>query len=105
MLEDLTFDEATNPEGVRIQDTAPTASADSAVAGLTVVFTGKLTRMSRDEATAKAKSLGAKVTGSVSKNTDILIAGADAGSKLTKAQTLGVSVLSEDEWLARIEDQ
>jgi DNA ligase (NAD+) len=56
--------------------------------------------MGRNEAKAQAERLGAKVAGSVSKNTDFVIAGADAGSKLTKAQELGVPVLSEDEWLA-----
>ncbi len=73
--------------------------ASSTVGGKTVVFTGTLERMSRGEAKAQAERLGAKVAGSVSKKTDYVIAGADAGSKLNKARELGVTVLTEDEWL------
>ncbi|MDI3468531.1 MAG: DNA ligase (NAD(+)) [Pseudolabrys sp.] len=72
---------------------------DSPVAGKTVVFTGSLEKMTRDEAKAMAERLGAKAAGSVSKKTDYVVAGPGAGSKLTEAQKLGVKVLSEDEWL------
>jgi DNA ligase (NAD+) len=82
---------------VRIRD-AERPRADSAVAGKTVVFTGALETMTRDEAKAMAERLGAKVAGSVSKKTDYVVAGPGAGSKLAEAKKLGVAVLTEDEW-------
>jgi DNA ligase (NAD+) len=85
-----------------IEDFVPLAASDSAIAGKTVVFTGTLEKMTRNEAKARAESLGAKVGGSVSSKTDFLIVGADAGSKAKKAAELGVKTLTEDEWLALI---
>mgnify|MGYP003085488855 FL=1 len=84
--------------GVNLTLLGEKVAADAALSGMTVVLTGKLERLTRSEAKAKLESLGAKVTGSVSKKTDLVVAGSDAGSKLTKAQELGIQV--EDEaWL------
>ncbi|MGI3164961.1 NAD-dependent DNA ligase LigA [Pseudooceanicola sp. 200-1SW] len=87
-----------------ILDVAAPQDSGSPVAGLTLVFTGTLEKMTRPEAKARAEALGAKVSGSVSKKTDILIAGPGAGSKATKAADLGVKVIDEDAWLALIGD-
>jgi DNA ligase (NAD+) len=103
------FAEAHNTEAVddllpqiAIQPYVRPAVTTSAVTGKIVVFTGSMVKLSRNEAKAQAERLGAKVSGSVSKKTDYVIAGEEAGSKLDKARELGVAVLTEDEWIALI---
>jgi DNA ligase (NAD+) len=87
---------------VRPKSYLVTVSADSVVAGKTVVFTGSLEKMSRSEAKAMAERLGAKVAGSVSAKTDLVVAGPGAGSKLKLASELGIEVIDEDEWFVRV---
>ncbi len=83
----------------KVEDFIQADTSNSKIAGLTVVFTGNLERMTRNEAKAKALGLGAKVSGSVSKNTDLVVAGPGAGSKLKEAEALGVKVIDEDDFL------
>ena len=92
LLELLDIEEAEKPK------------SDTAVSGKTIVFTGTLEKMGRSEAKARAESLGARVAGSVSAKTDLVVAGPGAGSKLKDAQKHGVKVISEDDWLAMIGD-
>jgi DNA ligase (NAD+) len=88
---------------VDVEAVAAPRKAHSAVAGKTVVFTGSLEKMTRPEAKARAEALGAKVAGSVSRKTDLVVAGPGAGSKRTEAEKLGVRVIDEDAWLKMIE--
>ncbi|MGB0498829.1 MAG: NAD-dependent DNA ligase LigA, partial [Rubricella sp.] len=86
-----------------VEEAARPQTDGSPIAGKTVVFTGTLERMSRSEAKAQAEALGAKVSGSVSKKTDYVVAGPGAGSKETKARELGLTILSEEEWIALVQ--
>jgi DNA ligase (NAD+) len=104
------FDEPHNREAlqrllkeIRVKEMPAPKTKGSPVAGKTVVFTGSLEKMTRQEAKARAESLGAKVAGSVSKKTDLVVAGPGAGSKLNEAKSLGVEVIDEDAWLKMIE--
>jgi len=96
LVHDLLSQVAADP--VRVEARA------SPLAGQTIVFTGALSAMSRDEAKARAEALGARVAGSVSAKTDLVVAGADAGSKRAKAEALGVRVIGEEEWMALQQD-
>ena len=102
VLDKLTLPQDGQPPLLTVTDFAPPAAV-SPIAGKTVVFTGTLETLSRNEAKARAEALGANVAGSVSKKTDYVVVGADAGSKEKKARELGLKILSESEWLELIE--
>ncbi len=87
---------------LQVEETQLRAPTDSPVAGKTVVFTGTLEKMTRAEAKARAEALGAKVAGSVSAKTDLVIAGPGAGSKAKEAERLGIEIIDEDAWLRLI---
>ena len=88
-----------------IQDFPVNEVKDSLIANKIIVFTGKLERMSRDEAKVSAERLGARVAGSVSSNTDLVVAGPGAGSKARKAIELGVQIITEDDWFSLVENR
>lgn len=87
---------------VQAHENRPKLLGGGKLRGITIVFTGALERMTREEAKAMAERLGAKVAGSVSKKTDLVVAGPGAGSKLAKAEGFGVEVITEDEWFVRV---
>ena len=99
----LTVIEALQNLGVSWPDIEEVSQAEQSLAGLTFVLTGTLTTMGRNDAKAQLQALGAKVTGSVSAKTDYLVAGESAGSKLTKAQDLGIKILTEEEMIALLQ--
>ena len=88
---------------VEITDIAAPTTSGSPVAGQTIVFTGSMELMTRSEAKARAESLGAKVSGSVSKKTDLVVAGPGAGSKIKNAEKLGIKITSEEDWISLIQ--
>ena len=90
-------------DALEIEDFVAADTGGSIISGKTLVFTGNLEAMSRSEAKARAEQLGAKVAGSVSKKTDLVIAGPGAGSKRKKAEELGVTVITEENWLQILE--
>jgi len=96
---------ALRANGVHWKEGAPQRASDGPLSGATVVLTGGLDSMSRDEAGARLEALGAKVSGSVSKKTSIVVAGEAAGSKLAKAQELGLEIWNEDRLLAFLKEQ
>jgi DNA ligase (NAD+) len=101
-IDDLVLGNGREYKGLSVQPVAARASIDSPVAGKTVVFTGTLEKMTRAEAKSRAEALGAKVAGSVSAKTDLVVAGPGAGSKAKDAQRLGITILDEDGWLSLI---
>ena len=101
-IDELVLGDGNNNKGLNVLPVQARGTVDSPVAGLTVVFTGTLEKMTRAEAKARAEALGAKVAGSVSAKTDLVVAGPGAGSKAKEAERLGVRILDEDGWLELI---